>query len=153
MPSDVEAANFARFIRQAVDGVMACLDGLSDAELSWRAPIGEGNTLAILAVHVLGQASQNVVEVLGGESVGRVRDEEFAGDIQTAAAARERWAALSDGLERRLAAVPDSLWNSPAEHYSGSVYTGREAALLVAGHANEHKGEAQLIRDLIVAAR
>ena len=150
--NDAAALHTAAII-DAVQGVMDCLDGLSPDELDWRPATGSGNSLAILAAHVLGSAEEKILEFFGGQSVGRVRDREFVAGAAQASAVVERWTEVKASFPGVVAALPPEAWDTPSGRGDLAQLTGRALLLLVHRHASEHLGEAQLIRDLILARR
>lgn len=147
------AALHAAAIIDAVQGVMDSLDGLSPEELDWRPATGSGNSLAILAAHVLGSAEEKILEFFGGQSIGRVRDREFLTGAAQASAVVERWTEVKASFPGVVAALPLEDWDTPRGQNDLTQLTGRALLLLVHRHASEHLGEAQLIRDLILARR
>ena len=140
-------------IIDAVQSVMDCLDGLSADELDWRPATGTGNSLSILAAHVLGSVEEKILEFLGGQPVGRVRDREFATGAAQASAVVAHWSEVKANLPQVVAALPVEAWDTPRGRGDLSQLTERALLLLVHRHASEHLGEAQLIRDLILARR
>ena len=162
-----ETESYLWALSGTIDAVLECLDGLTASELLWRpevpdggvgpgAPPGEGggaNTLFAIATHVMGNAEQNIVEFLGGEPVDRHRREEFLAEGASLAPLRERWRAMEQHFARVLAAVSRDELERERDHPNRGRITGREVALSATRHANEHLGEAQLIRQLILARR
>ena len=163
-----EAESHLWAIEAAVEGVLECLDGLSTAELAWRPPVldeggsgpgappgqgGGGNTLYALATHVVGNAEQNVVAFYAGQHVSRERRAEFLAEGQSIQPLRERWLALRDRLRGAVDMTDTVELEIERDHPNRGRLTGREVLLTCLGHANEHRGEAQLIRDLNLAGR
>lgn len=134
---------------------MDCLDGLSSEELGWRPATGSGNSLPVLAAHVLGNVEEKILEFLGGQPVGRVRDREFATGAAQASAIVARWNRVkaTATLPDVVRALPIEAWDTPCGRGDLPSLTGRALLLLVNCHACEHLGEAQLVRDLLVARR
>ena len=153
MPGEREPESFVTAISGSVQAIVDCLDGLSEEELNWRPPVAAGNSLYIVATHTMGNAEQNIVERLGGVSIGRVRDEEFAAAGDSPQPLQERWALLRERIQHHLAALPGDEWERERDHPSAGRATAREVLLNVHRHASEHLGEAQLIRDLLMARR
>ncbi|HJN92457.1 MAG TPA: DinB family protein [Dehalococcoidia bacterium] len=154
MPGEREAQSFINAISGTVDAILACLDDLTVDEINWRPPVPAPNTLAIIAIHSQGNVAQNVLELLGGQEVDRVREEEFltAGDV--ADRARQRWRELRVQIAETIAACDDATWDRELHHpMTDQMMTGRELLLLVHRHAAEHLGEAQMIKDLILVRR
>src|SRR5438067_3446085 len=79
--------------------VVGSLDGLTEAELNWRPPAKDANSLLVLATHTLGAAEAHVIQLLAGQEIERVRANEFVA-VGDAAPVRAR---LED-VTRRIAA-------------------------------------------------
>ncbi len=162
-----EAESYVWAIEAAVEGVLACLEGLTAAELAWRPPVlddgtgpgaqpdegGGGNTLYALGAHVMGNAEQNFVEFYAGEPVSRVRRAEFLAGGETAGPLRERWTTVQARLRAAVSETDPGEFEREREHPNRGRISGREVLLTSIAHANEHRGEAQLIRDLVLARR
>src|SRR5207253_295135 len=115
--------------------VVGSLDGLTEAELNWRPPAKEANSLLVLATHTLGAAEAHVIQLLAGQEIERVRANEFVA-VGDAAPVRAR---LED-VTRRIAATLDGL--DPAEldrerQTPGGASTGRECLLWAVTHASQ----------------
>ena len=152
MDDRAQALLFWRYIVGSLDRLVALLDGLSADELDWRPPAPEANSLYTLAIHTLGNAEENLLETLGGQPIGRDRAGEFAarGDEAPVTA---RWAALRPRLAETLAALPPGALDSTYQHPRRGAISGRDILLVVARHAAEHLGQAELTRDLLRATR
>ncbi len=140
-------------IIDAVQSLMDCLDGLSVDELDWRPATGTGNSLPVLAAHVLGNVEEKILEFLGGQPVRRNRDHEFATSAAQASAVVAHWGAVKTSLPRVVGSLRAEAWDTPHGRGDLSPLTARAMLLLVHRHASEHLGEAQLIHDLILAER
>lgn len=148
-----EALVFWRYIASSLDRLVALLDRLDAANLDWRPPAPETNSLLALATHTLGNAEENLLETLGGQPIGRDRAGEFAARDGSAAAVAARWTALRPRLAAALAGLPAGALDAPRPHPRRGAITGREVLIVVARHAAEHLGQAALTRDLLRAAR
>ena len=162
-----EAESHLWAIEAAVEGVLACLEGLSVEELAWRPPViddgsgpgaqadegGGGNTLYAVATHVMGNAEQNFVEYYAHQPVSRVRRTEFLAQGPSAQSLREGWATLPSRLRDAVTETDAAELLREREHLDFGRLSGREVLLICIAHANQHRGEAQLIRDLIFAKR
>ncbi len=146
-----EVASFWRFISSSLARLVTLLDGLDADELNWRPPAPEANSLYALATHTLGNVEENVLETLGGESVHRDREAEFRASSSSAASVQQRWQALRPEVERALAAFTLADLDRPYEHPRRGMLTGREVLIVVARHAAEHLGQAELTHDLLRA--
>lgn len=141
-----------RYIASSLDRLVGVVQGLDADDLGWRPPAPETNSLATLAVHTLGNAEENLLGVLCGRPVRREREAEFAA-APTAAEIAARWADLRPRLRAALAALPAAELARGRDHPRRGTITGLEVLLVVARHAAEHLGQAELTRDLLRAAR
>ena len=73
--ADPEVADAYRALSGTLERLVACVDGLDAAGLNWRPPVAEGNSLTVLIVHTLANVEENILEILGGEPVGRNRED------------------------------------------------------------------------------
>ncbi|HEX5505757.1 MAG TPA: DinB family protein [Thermomicrobiales bacterium] len=154
--ADFQSAEIAtcwRYIASSLDRLVGVVQGLDAADLQWRPPAPETNSLAALATHTLGNAEENLLGVLCGRPVRRDRDAEFAASAPSAAELAARWADLRARLETALAALPAAELAREREHPRRGAITGLAVLLVVARHAAEHLGQAALTRDLLRAAR
>jgi hypothetical protein len=148
-----EGTLFWRYIASSLDRMIACLDGLTVEELNWRPAAPGANSLYALAVHTLGNAEENLLGLLGGQPVRRERAAEFVVEADSAGTLGTYW----DELRQRLAATltsltPAALDRSYAHPRRGTI-AGRDVLIVVARHAAEHLGQAELTRDLLQASR
>ena len=153
MTTGTEALIFWRYIASSLDRLVDCLDGLSEAQLNWRPDAPEANSLYALAMHTLGNAEENLLQVIGGQPVGRDRDGEFAARGDSAEAIVARWTALRAELGALLASLPADALGATYEHPRRGPLIGREILIVVARHAAEHLGQAELTGDLLRVAR
>lgn len=84
--------------------------------------------------------------------VGRERDAEFAQD-GTAAGVRARWRELRPRLVAALSHVAPGELARDRPHPRRGALDGRAVLIVVARHAAEHLGQAELTRDLWRATR
>ena len=147
-----EAESVRDAIIASIGGIFACFEGLSVEELNWRPPVAQPNTLVIIATHVLGNTTLDVLGMFGGFEVQRVREEEFAVEGDVVDQIRARWSALKVEV-RAVSSAPMEIWGEEIDYFTGGRVTRREALLSVHRHASEHLGEAQMIRDLILQGR
>ena len=146
-----EIDSFQRYIFGTIDRPVNSLDGLGAAELNWRPPAPSSNSLCAIAMHVLGNTEENLLSTLCGLPRRRERDAEFAARGTTCAAVRERWRVLRMDVAAALADVTPTDLDREREHPRRGGLTGREILLVVARHAAEHWGEAQLTHGLMRA--
>jgi uncharacterized damage-inducible protein DinB len=148
-----EALIFWRYIASSLDRLVACLTDRSEAQLNWRPPAPATNSLYALAVHTLGNAEENLLQTLAGQPVGRDRAGEFAARGDSAQVVAARWATLRAEVGARLASLPADALDVTYHHPRRGPLTGREILIVVARHAAEHLGQAELTRDLLHAAQ
>ena len=147
-----EVATYWHFIEQAIDRIMATLEDRSVDELNWRPPAPETNSIHVLAVHVVGNARENILQFLCGQDVGRDRESEFKVVADETNSPLHDWPAQKVELETALRSVTSDRMNAVVEHTRRGPRSGRELLLIVATHANEHAGHAELTRDLALAS-
>jgi len=143
---------FWRFIVSSVDHLIATLDALTEAELNWR-PLENANSLSILATHTMGNLAENLLGVLCGQPIQRQRDAEFVARGASASLIQQQWQTLQQRVYASLTQLPATALDRQQEHPRRGLLTGREIFIVVARHAAEHKGQAELTRDLLFAAR
>ena len=140
---------FWSFISRSIDRIIACLDGMSEDDLNWR-PIKTANSLFVLATHLLGTTEENVLGVLCGQPVQRQREAEFAAVGTSADTVRSKWSDLRSRVEEALGHLTPEELDRKREHPRRGQLTGREVLIVVARHAAEHMGHAELTRDLLL---
>lgn len=148
-----EAASFWRYISSSLDRLVAVAAGMDSGGLHWTPPAPETNSIAVLVIHTLGNAEENILETLCGERVDRNRAGEFRQPDVTAADLQHRWQDLRPRLESALFALTDEDLGSDRPHPRRGTIPGREILIVVARHSAEHLGQAELTRDLWLASR
>jgi hypothetical protein len=98
---------------------------------------------------VLGNAEENILATVCGLPVSRSRAAEFAAHGATWDPVRDRWHELRARLATALAALPAGELDRERTHPRRGALTAREVLIVVARHAAEHWGEAQLTRSLL----
>ena len=136
-----------------IDSIVDLLDGLTADELDWRPDAPSTNSLYAIATHVLGNADENLLGALCGEPHDRHYATEFSAAAPVPDAVRTRWAALRARMGNCLAALTHADLVGARAHPRRGTITGREVLIVVARHAAEHWGEAQLTRALLKATR
>ena len=149
MPQKQEIASYWGFISRSIDRTLACLDGLSEDELNWR-PLESANSLYVLATHVLGTTEENILGVLCGQPVHRQRAEEFASQGVSAEPIWLRWHNLQKRIQAGFEHLPPGELDREREHPRRGRLIGRDVLIVVARHAAEHMGQAELTRDLLL---
>jgi hypothetical protein len=146
-----EVESFQHFIVNTIDAIVGALDGLTAEELNWRPAAPATNSLYAIATHVLGNAEENLLGTLCGQAHGRNYATEFSASAPAPDAVRARWAMLRDRIAKSLGALTRDDLDAAREHPRRGTMTGRDVLIVVARHAAEHWGEAQLTRSLMKA--
>ena len=146
--SSHEAASFWRYISSSLDRLVQLTQTIDPDGLHWSPPAPSTNSIAVLVVHTLGNAEENILQTLSGHPIGRSRDDEFVGRSSTADELQKQWRNLRPRLESALAQLPASDFDSTRVHPRRGSIRGREVLIVVARHAAEHLGQAELTRDL-----
>lgn len=96
-----EIESFWGFISRSIERTVECLKGLAEDDLNWR-PLENGNSLYVIATHILGTAEENVLGVLCGQSIQRRREIEFAVRAESVESIRSNWRDLQERIKRSL---------------------------------------------------
>ena len=91
--------------------------------------------------------------MLCGQADDRDREAEFRAAGASGEPLEHRWQALRAEMSGCLATLPATRLDERLVHPRQGELTGRETLLLVATHAAEHLGQAELTRDLLAASR
>ena len=150
--SDKEIESFWRYISSSVDRILLCLDGLDEDDLNWR-PLDNANSLYVLATHIMGNIEANILGVLCHEKINRQREDEFKARGSAAGPIQQRWHELQDAISLHLAQLSLDALDREYEHPRRGKITGRDLLIVIARHAAEHLGHAELTRDLLFKAR
>jgi hypothetical protein len=146
-----ELGSFQRYIFSTIDHLIEALAPLTADEVNWRPAIADANSLYAIATHVLGNTEENVFEVLCGGSVGRNRAAEFVAAAQTTGELTRRWSDLRGRIGDALEKLPPGELDRVRSHPRRGTVMGRDVLIVVARHAAEHWGEAQLTLNLLRA--
>src|SRR5438093_4251546 len=146
-----EVRSFCRFIFGSVDRLVECLEDLSERELNWRPPAPNTNSLYAITMHVLGNIEENILGTLCGLPLERDRGTEFLASGASPKPVRQKWEDLKERIIAELANLPADALDSERAHPRRGTLTGRDVLIVVARHAAEHWGEAQLTRSLLKA--
>jgi uncharacterized damage-inducible protein DinB len=152
MSQEQELASFWGFISRSIERIIACLDGLSAEELNWR-PIENANSLYILATHILGTTEENLLGVLCAQPTSRKREAEFAAKGASVEPIRRKWLELQQRIKVGLDGLPSGELERERMHPRRGRLLGREVLIVVARHATEHMGQAELTRDLLYVSQ
>lgn len=151
--ASVEVASFWRFLGQTLDQLAGAMEGLSVEELNWRPPAPGANSIYVLANHTFGNVRWSVLELLGGQPVGRDREAEFQSMADASNVPTPGWPALRSDLKRVMAGLQPTAMDAFYAHPVFGDVNGRELLVVVIRHAAEHLGHAGVTRDLVLAAR
>jgi len=147
-----EATLFCRYILSSLDRLAQCLDGLDENQLNWQPPAPHTNSLYTLVVHTLGNAEENLLLTLFDQPSQRNREQEFVTKGQSADVLITQWHALRERLQKALLSLSsDDLEREHLHPRRGSI-TELDILIVVARHAAEHLGQAELTRDLVLAS-
>ncbi len=152
MEQNQEVEMLWRFIESSLNRILACLNGLNEDDLNWR-PMENSNSLYALGAHMLGNVEQNILGVLGGQSIHRQREAEFRAKGRSAEPIQAKWQGLQGQIQECLANLPAGELERERAHPRRGQITGRQLLIVVARHAAEHVGHAELTRDLLFVER
>ena len=148
MKNSPEIDVYWREIRNTVDELVGCLDGLDGDSLNWS-PLGDANSLYVLATHAMGNVRHNMLNVLCGLPVARDRDAEFVAVGGSSEEIEASWSRLKGEISDALQGLSPAELDREKDHPHRGTITGRKVLIVVACHAAEHFGQAQLTRDLV----
>ena len=143
---------FWRYITSSIDQLLATLEGVDAQEINWS-PIGNANSLYVLATHTMGTTAENLLEVLCGQPVHRQREAEFAAQGESAEALYAHWQSLHAKIQAQLEQLDDATLDVERQHSRRGRITGRDVLIVVARHCAEHMGQAFLTRDMLLERR
>ena len=146
------ASLYAGPILRAVDAIIAATHDLTTAQLDWR-PAPDANSLAVLCTHAMGNLRETVLGLLGREHIQpfeRRRDAEFAVSARTPEDIATEWAELRSRIEAVFANLDTAALDQRYEHPRRGQLTGHELCLVVLRHMAEHRGHAELTRQLVL---
>ena len=139
-------------ISNTVDEIVACLEGVGSDDLDWS-PLDDANSLYVLATHTMGNVRHNLLNGLCGLAISRDRDAEFVVTGGSAADIVAHWNELKSQISDSVEGLPRGEMDRERDHPRYGTISGHELLVLVATHAAEHYGQAQLTRDLLKAQR
>lgn len=136
-------------IGRSLSRLVATLDDLDAPSLNWRPNAEDANSLFVIVTHMLSNAEENILGTLCGEPVERQRTLEFVAEGTSAAPLVARWDDLYARMQASLEQLPAAALEAEVRHPRRGAITGRQVLLVVARHAEEHRGEAELTRHLL----
>ena len=105
-----------------------------------------------LATHALGATEHRLLDVLCGIEVDRDREAEFAAAVRSVRVVDDEWRALSARIAPALEQLTEADLAALRRHPHRGEISGLEMLIVVARHMGEHAGQAELTRDLALAA-
>ena len=150
MQSSREIDLYWHKIRNTVDELVACLEGLDSESLNWK-PLDDANSLYVLATHTMGNVRKNILDGLCERPVTRDREAEFMVRGDSVAEIVASWNELKVQISEAVQELSQSELDREKDHLHRGIISGRELLIVVARHAAEHYGQAQLTRDLVKA--
>ena len=150
---DKETDLLWRHIVRSMDQLVECMAGLNEEDLNWR-PLDNANSLLVLPNHMMSNMEETILRVLCGQNVKtRQREDDFKVMGSSIEPTRQKWHELQERVASNLAQLPPGALNKEYVHPRRGKLTGREILIVVAKHAAEHFGQAELTRDLLFKAR
>lgn len=149
--NSVGAEAFWGALRASMQRLLGALEELSPEQLNWKPEAEGANSLFVLATHTMGNIAENVLEILGGRPVGRDREAEFRAGGDSAEALAQRWEELRRQVEPVLTGLTGADLERDYRHPRRGQVSGYTVCFVVADHAAEHAGQAELTRDLLRA--
>jgi uncharacterized damage-inducible protein DinB len=134
----------------AIDAVLACLDEAPATKWNWR-PVEPSTSLYALAAHVIGSTEEHILEGICDEPVGRDRDAEFASAGVDVIPIRASWQDVQTRIKAALDALPEGALDMEYDDPRLGRMTAREILLITAQHCAEHRGQAELTLQLLMA--
>lgn len=147
-----EVGWFWSYISSSLDRLVETTTGLPIDALDWRPPAAGANSVHVLIVHTIANAEENLLGTLCGHRIERDREEEFSGMAWANGDPASSWPVRRAALERALAEIRSGQLSHSFAHPRRGEVTGQDLLMIVARHAAEHLGQAELTRDLAVAA-
>ncbi len=146
-----EVEGFLVSYQRSLARLKACVDGLNPEQLNWRpSAAADTNSIAVLAVHTMGNIHQNVIGVACGLPDDRDRDAEFVSRSDDPGELIRRANDLYAEIESALAEFPAEKLDDRLEHPHRGPTTRRQALLVAARHSSEHVGQMELTRDMVL---
>lgn len=143
-----EIGVYWRFIVDSVENMMECLSGLREDELNWR-PLDTANSLYVLSTHTMGNIEQNVYGGICDQPFHRDRQAEFEAKWESTRDIKNHWEKLRDQISTCLEEAPATRLDRKKNYPGLGLMTGRETLIIVARHAAEHLGHAELTLDIL----
>jgi uncharacterized damage-inducible protein DinB len=129
-----------RLVQDFPGQINACLDILTEQDLWWR-PNGEANSVANLVLHLAGSNRYYVEEIIGGRTVVRDRNAEFAARAgQSKPEIRGTWDESVRAVSEVLNGLEPSQMMQTTDR-TGKMTTFAQVLLHVSHHNATHMGQ------------
>ena len=150
-----EVQRFWPYIQRSVDRIVGAIESLDAAgiDIDWRPPTPHSNSAYVMAVHALGNLDEQLLGLLSSAPSTRDRDAEFLATGGSTTEIQRRWRTLRVDIHEALQALSDADLDTSRRHPRRGVVSGHDVLILVARHMAEHAGQAELTRDLAIAAQ
>lgn len=138
------------YAARSIARLLDCLDGLSTEQLNQR-PYAMGNSLYVLATHIIGNVEETVWGIICGGTVHRNREAEFHALGIDTIALRTHWTELRSNIDRALGTMVAADLARPRQHPRRGPMSAYDILIVIARHAAEHLAQAELTRDLLLS--
>ncbi|CAN5394898.1 hypothetical protein BH09CHL1_BH09CHL1_04590 [soil metagenome] len=143
-----EVASVWPYIVESIDRLVATVVDFGADGMHWRPSHPDANSVAVLAVHTMGNLEESVLFCLCGIPVGRVRASEFDVEHMSVIEIQQMWTALRPRIETALSTLTIHDLSAPNPGNRDGMTVCRDLLNNVNRHAAEHSGQAELTRDL-----
>jgi len=143
---------FLERIAASIDRILATMDGLTQDDINWRPPAEKTNSLYVLGVHTIAYTAFVISTKLCGKSGTRDAEAEFSAVGESVGPLRMSWQLQRKQLSEEMAKLPPGALDKKYDYTNRNV-SGIEVLLILARHAHEHVGHAELTRDLLKASK
>jgi hypothetical protein len=152
---DISPDEYAFFVDRAIDGMTAIVGALGDQIACARPGLPGANSPYAILHHCLAVLDYWGGHVVAGREVRRDRDAEFSASGPVAALIAAAVAAKRQFAEDLATAQPAAPLRRPplASTWQGPAETQGHALLHILQELAQHHGQAELTRDMLLAAR
>ncbi len=141
-------------LRQLLDRLCATVEGLDEAQLNWRPPTSDSNSVYVIGAHILGNLEAWVLGIACEQPIERDRPAEFRAAGPDAAPLIARAGDLARRFEDALGALAPAALDDVREPSASLRGVGPAEPLTVRGalmvtiqHAATHLGQLDITRD------
>ena len=149
-----ELAVYGKELKHLLDRLCATVEGLDEAQLNWRPPTSDSNSVYVIAAHILGNLEAWVLGIACREPIERDRPAEFRAAGPDAAPLIAQAGELARRVEDALGALPPAALDEVREPSASLRGVGpaeplvvREALMVTIQHAATHLGQLDITRD------